>query len=167
MLSRSHRGLLALIICGSVLLLSGCGTGFGAQTSQMYDAGSGTNHREGDIEILNALFVDNGDETATLSTGVINNAEETDSIESVSATAGGDDVTVELRSPVELPHGDLVSVGTEPSIVLPDGGFQNGYLVHLTLTFQNAAPIEIDVPVEARTSAYESVATPAPAKKSG
>lgn len=165
MLSRSRRGLLALLVCGSALLLAACGTSFGAQTNQLYESGIGSNHRFGDVEILNAVFVDNGDGTATLSAGLISKLDGGDTLTGVSATDdGGSDIAATLTEPVTLPKDELVSLGTKPEVVLPDGGFQAGYLVHLTLTFENAAPIQIDAPVDSRSKMYDSIATPAPPK---
>lgn len=164
-LSATRRGLLAALLCGSALLLSACGgTNFGAQTSQIYNAGIGSNHQSGDIEVLNAVFVDNGNGTATLSAGAYAEPPQGDAVSGVDAVNGeGDDVAIQMRSPVDLPVAQLVSVGEQqPTIVISGENFRVGYLIEITLSFESAAPITMRVPVVERTSMYESVAVAQP-----
>ena len=145
----------------AALTLGGCGTGFGAQTNQVYQPGVGANHR-GEMDVLNTLFVMNADKSATLSAGIANKTDADQTLSSISVTTL-DDKALQVRSAkilLPLPAGDLTTVGGASDA----GGFQiaagatAGLYVRVTLTFSDSAPVTIEAPVVARTAEYAKVA---------
>ena len=90
-LPRSSRRLApaaALLAATAALGLSACsGTGMDAQTNAQYQAGVGANVRSGPIQVYNALAVDNGDGTATLSAAILNRDTTPAKLKSADATA--------------------------------------------------------------------------------
>jgi hypothetical protein len=149
----------------ALLTLGACGTSFNAQTSKVYQAAVGADHR-GELDVMNTLLVANDDGSATLSTSIVNNTKEPQELSSVSATTlGGEELQVTDPTKLALPSG----VGTIVGGLASTSGFwitqgaDAGHYVRLTLTFTNAAPVTIEAPVVNRTSEYDSVAeAPAP-----
>jgi hypothetical protein len=138
--------------------LSGCGTGFGAQTNQQYDGGIGNNARGPHVQVLNALFVDNADSTATFSAALLNLDDTAHTLTSAeAATADGSAVALTFAAPRELKPNTYVHPGATGDIILT-GKFPAGGFVEITLNFAGAAPVTIDAPVVTRTDTYESVA---------
>ncbi|MGZ5421499.1 MAG: hypothetical protein ACXWXF_04915 [Aeromicrobium sp.] len=155
---RLLRRTLAIAVSATALLvLTGCG--FGAQTNQSYDAAVGSNERGGKIKVLNALYVDNADGTATFSATLLNKDTGAHVLGAVTATSGdGSPITATLAAPVELEPQVPYTPGTNGDIMLT-GAFAAGGFVKTTLTFEGAEPVTIDAPVVARNAAYEGVAT--------
>lgn len=155
------------------LALSACGTGFGAQTNQVYQPSEGANER-GDVSAYNTLLVGNADGSATLSTALVNNIDDDQTLTSVSAAnAEGEDLPV--RSPriaLPLKPGALTQIGTDDAAVfLVTEGAEPGDYVKLTFTFSDTGPLTVNTPVVERTSEYADVAgssavapVPTPAK---
>ncbi|WP_370617644.1 hypothetical protein [Mumia sp. Pv 4-285] len=161
MLTRSRRALVAVVVGLLAVVLAGCGTGFNAQTSAIYQAGVGTNDRSGDVDILNALFVMNDDDTATLSAGMVNQALQTDQLTSVEVvTRAGTPVEVTFDGPVALPIRRLYTLGQKPSVVITGDDLFAGQFVTATFTFANAGQVQLPMPVVTRTPMYADVATP-------
>ncbi|AXT86038.1 hypothetical protein C6I20_13150 [Aeromicrobium sp. A1-2] len=146
----------------ATLTLGGCGTGFGAQTNQVYQPGVGANHR-GDMDVLNTLFVMNADESATLSASIANNTDSDQTLSSISVTTL-DDQELQVRSAttvlLPLPAGDLTTVGgaSDAGGLQISAGATAGLYVRVTLNFSDAAPVTIQAPVVARTAEYAKVA---------
>src|SRR4051794_11198165 len=63
---RRRRIAAAAIATTALLTLGACGTSFNAQTSKVYQASVGADHR-GDLDVMNTLLVANEDGSATLS----------------------------------------------------------------------------------------------------
>ena len=126
------RSAAATLLAATSLGLAGCiATGDDAQTNQQYQAGVGANLRTGDVQLYNALAVDNGDGTATLSTVVVNTSEETQKLDSVTATTS-DGTTVKSRvAPAIIGPGDSFNTGPAATVVLT-GDAAVSY-THLTL----------------------------------
>ena len=143
--------------------LTGCGTGFGAETVQVYDAGAGVNARGGGVDVLNALVVDNGDETGTLSVSLLDKLGDGDEVAAIEATV--DDQPLEVSQsvqPIRLCPGRLLVVGPDATVTLGGDGFAAGGTLTLSMTFRDAAPLSLDVPVVARSAMYDGIAeTPA------
>lgn len=143
----------------ALLALAGCGTNFSAQTNQPYDAAVGSNERGGKVQVLNALFVDNTDDTATFSATLINKDTNAHRLTAVTATTeDGTTVAAELDEPVELKSQTPYTPGKSGDIRLT-GTFPKGGFVKLTLEFDGAAPVTINAPVVTRTAMYDDVAT--------
>jgi len=163
-----RRRLAATALATTALLtLGACGTSFNAQTSKVYQAAVGADHR-GELDVMNTQLVANDDGSATLSASIVNNTKTEQSLDSVSATTLGDDelpVTGAEETVKLLPGvGTIVGAVASPSGFWITKGAEPGRYVRLTLTFDNAAPVTIEAPVVARTAEYDSVAT-APAPK--
>lgn len=150
---------LAATLAATALALTGCtATGTGAQTNQQYQPGVGANLRTGQVQLYNALAVDNGDGTATLSTVVLNTTEETQKLDSVTATgADGTEVDVESAPAIIGPR-DTFNTGPAATVVFTGGTLEAGGFVTVTLTFDNAGDVSIEAPVVARTTMYADVA---------
>ncbi|KAA1425376.1 hypothetical protein FE697_005865 [Mumia zhuanghuii] len=162
MLSRSRRALVAVIVGAIAVLVTGCGTGFNAQTSAIYQAGIGSNDRSGDVDILNALFVKNEDGSATLSAGLVNQALQTDRLVGVEVmTRAGTPVEVTFDDAVALPIRRLYTLGLKPSVVISGEELFAGQFVTATFTFANAGQVQFPLPIVTRTPMYDAVAKPA------
>lgn len=165
-----RRRLAATALATTALLtLGGCGTGFSAQTSQVYQAGVGANHR-GEMDVLNTLFVANEDGSATLSTAIVNHTDDEQRLASVTATTlDGKQLDVTAPNtklaPLPLRAGDLTPVGeaSDTRAFWISKGATAGDYVRVTLTFsgptakQTAAPVTIEAPVVTRTAEYDKV----------
>ena len=149
-----------------MLTLTGCGTGFSAQTNQQYDAAVGSNHRGGEIDVLNALFVDNADGTATFSAAILNKGTNVHILNSVMTTTdAGTAIASTLTKPQELRSQLVYSPGKKGDIVMT-GSFPAGGFVKITLDFDGVAPLTINAPVVTRNSIYDNVAKRPAAPKS-
>jgi hypothetical protein len=158
--------LAGLLVVGA---LSGCGTGMDAQTNAIYDPGDGVNERGGDVDVLNALLVANPDGTGTVSAALLNNAQEVDEVTEIAVSADGEELRVDGSGlPVELPPSPRSPLNIEDEAALYVEDIEAGYFVTLSMQFQNAAPVEIEVPVvergdEPSNDMYASVPTGGPA----
>ncbi|MGI9085897.1 MAG: hypothetical protein ACR2FE_11515 [Aeromicrobium sp.] len=151
---------LAATLAASALALAGCSaTGVDAQTNQQYQPGVGANLRTGQVQLYNALAVDNGDGTATLSSVVLNTTDETQKLDSASATATSDGTEVDVETaPAIIGPGDTFNTGPAATVVLTGDALGAGDYVTITLTFDQAGEISIEAPVVARTEMYADVA---------
>jgi hypothetical protein len=152
----------AVVTVTAVLALTACDPiGFGAQTNRQYDAGAGSNARGPHIQILNGLFVNNGDETATFSASLLNRDPETHTLTGAEIKGSdGSTITSTFAAPIELEQDDLYQVGKSGDIIMT-GAFPPGGFVKVTLNFDNASPVTLNVPIVPRTATYASVATAA------
>ena len=153
------RSAAATLLAATALMLAGCsGTGMNAQTSQQYQPGVGANLRTGQVQLYNALAVDNEDGTATVSTVIVNTSEETQKLDAVSATTA-DGTNVENRvAPAIIGPGDSFNTGPAATIVLTGGAVEAGDYITMTLAFDKAGEVTIDAPVVTRTEIYSEVA---------
>jgi hypothetical protein len=158
---RRRRTAATALATTALLALGGCGTGFKAQTSQVYQAGVGANHR-GEMDVLNTLFVANEDGSATLSTSIVNNSPDAQTLSGVTVTTLKGQtlpVTSTKLAPLSLHEGVLSTVGGASDA----GGFwiskgaTAGDYVRVTLTFDESAPVTLEAPVVTRTDEYAKV----------
>ncbi len=163
-------GALALLIPAT----AGCEAGLNAPTLQFHPASSGANAVVGGIKISN-VFVLGAPSGSSLSPGssasvflsLFNGGTNDDTL--MSMTAPGWAASVQLSGgTVSLPANSPVNLaGPEPSVVLsgltkPLSGGQD---VLVTLDFQHAGSITLDVPVQPQSfyySTYSPPASPAP-----
>ncbi|WP_286930190.1 MULTISPECIES: hypothetical protein [Aeromicrobium] len=131
--------------------LSACGTSFGAQTNQQYQAAVGSNLRTGPIGVYNGLFVDNADGTATFSGGLLSTENQT--IESVTV----DGAAKKLARPITLKPDTLLTLGTAGEIVVKSDIAAGDYVV-ISFAATPGGDVSIEVPVVARTEMYADVA---------
>ena len=153
------RSAAAILLAATALALSGCiGTGDDAQTNQQYQAGVGANLRTGQVHLYNALAVDNDDDSATLSTVIVNTSEDTQKLDAALATtADGSTVDTEI-APAIIGPGDSFNTGPAGTVVLAGGAVEAGDYVTVTLTFDQAGDVTIEAPVVTRTEMYSEVA---------
>ena len=153
------RSAVATLLAATALGLAGCtATGNDAQTNQQYQAGVGANLRTGQVQLYNALAVDNGDDTATLSMVVVNTSEQTQKLDSVTATTV-DGTTVESRiAPAIIGPGGSFDTGPAATVVLTGGAVTAGDYVTMTFAFDKAGDVTIEAPVVPRTEMYSQVA---------
>lgn len=154
--------------------LAGCHTGSDAQTTQLYTAASGTDVRDGDVKILDALVVDNEDGTGLLIGGLLNTTTAPDALATVTAAdpaAEDAPITVsEPTTPVELVPDRLVQLADPElvetsAIVLEGEAIEPGEVVEVTLEFEVAGSVSAEVPVVPRELAWATVATPPPVEE--
>ena len=150
------------------MVLTGCSTGFDAEVLQVYDAGIGVNDRSSDVYVLNALVVDNGDGSGTLSVSLLDKSGEGDQLVAVeAATVEGEPIDVALNAePLELCAEQLAVVGTNAEVTLTGDNFTAGDMIEMAFTFRDAEPVRMQVPVVSRiadvegaVNPYESIAT--------
>lgn len=145
----TRRTIAALAVAAvAPFALSGCGTSFGAQTNQQYQAGVGANLRTGPVEVYNGLFVANPSGTATFSGGVLSRDETT----ITAVTVDGKQVRIQ---PIELAPNTLKTLGAGGEIVAP--GIEPGAYVTIVMTTQDS-DVTVEVPVVERTEEYAEVA---------
>ena len=160
--ARSPRLRLAVatLIAATALALAGCtGTGVDAQTNQQYQPGVGANLRTDQVQLYNALAVDNDDCTATVSAVVVNTTDETQKLDSVTAaTASGGDQVDTTTAPALIGPGDSFNTGPAATVLLTSGAVKAGDYVTVTMTFDQAGDVTIDLPVVTRTEMYHDVA---------
>ncbi|MFY0406703.1 hypothetical protein [Solicola sp. PLA-1-18] len=154
----SYRGAAVAAAAVLALTVSGCATGFNAETNREYAPAVGTNAREDDISVLNALFVTNPDQTATLSTVLLDSAGD-DTLTGVEVTSDDGQVDATIEEPIQLERGVSFSVGEEPNVVI-EGSFIPGQFLRTTLTFADAGEISFRAIVVERTAEYREVAAP-------
>jgi hypothetical protein len=149
----TRRTLAAIVLAASApFALSACGTSFGAQTNQQYQAGIGANLRSGPLGVYNGLFVDNGNGTMTFSGGLL--ADERQTIESVSI----DGAAKRLGRAITVAPNELLTLGTTGEIVVKTADIEAGDYVTISFTASPAGDVSIEVPVVERTETYADVA---------
>jgi hypothetical protein len=152
---------IAAAAAAAALTLSGCtDTNFGAQTNQQYQPAVGANYR-GDIDVLNTLLVANPNGTATVSAGVVNQNDTSDTITDVTATtlAGAPLSVAAPETSRSLPSKQGITLGakdTDSAYVVTDAPI--GQYVRLTITFSSSTAAVIEAPVVTRGEIYQDVA---------
>ncbi len=160
---RPRRRALAALACAAAFALSGCATGFNAQTTKQYDAAIGSNSRGGDVEVLNALFVANDNDTATLSASLLDKARTATSLTDITVTdEKGTEIAATFAEPVELKPNVLYVSGKTPDVMIT-GAFKLGQFVTASFDFDNAGTVTLKVPIVDRNGMYDEIAK-APAK---
>jgi hypothetical protein len=149
----------ALAIVGAPVL-AGCGANFDAQTNQPYQPAEGVSARDGEVYALNTLVVTDGEGNGTIVSRLVNQQDVGDQLDSVAAvdSTGAAITAAPLAAPIVLgpavspeqpvPSPDQsVQVGTAGALRLSGDNVIAGNFVTLTLTFEVAAPVVVDVPV--------------------
>jgi copper(I)-binding protein len=160
---RRGRGV-AVVAALACVALSGCGADFNAQTNQQYQAGVGTDNRDNQVYVLGALVVARDSGEGTLVGTLINQVKTTDALVSVtSEDADGQPITAtSIPQPITLTNQKAVKLQTGGTVHLSGPGVVLGDVISVTFSFQQAAPIKLDVPVVAYSDIYSGipVATP-------
>lgn len=153
---RRGRAVVAALVC---FALSGCGADFNAQTNQVYRAGVGSDDRDNPVYVLGALVVARGDGEGTLVGSLINQVKRTDELVSVTAKdASGQPITATtIPQPITLTNQVAVKLQTGGTVRLSGAGVVLGDIISVTFSFQQAAPITLDVPVVAYGDIYSGI----------
>lgn len=139
-------------------LLAGCATSFGAQTNQIYQPGPGISDRGSDVYVMNAAIVTDGKGNGTLVGALINQNPRTDTLRSITVLdSNGKAISASiLPGTISLPDQRSVQLADSGDVRV-SGNVHAGVNDTLTLTFANAAPVTMTIPVLPRTSEFHSV----------
>jgi hypothetical protein len=128
------------------LTTAACGTGFHAGTSQVHRPTNGSAGDVGAISVRNLLLLqDKADPAVTsLIGGFVNNCDTPDQLKSVSVTEAG---AVTSQLPLTVPGRGLITPGSndQKAIDVPNATFKPGGYATVTMTFQNAGILALDV----------------------
>jgi copper(I)-binding protein len=158
-------GALALLISG----IAGCEAGNDAPTLEFHPAAAGAYGTADGISISNAFvlgapngsFVPAGS-SASLFLSLYNGGTGDDTLTSVHATGWATSVQV-TGGTVSLPASGQVNLtGPEPQLVLSDLAkpLDGGEAIPVTLNFEHAGSVTLDVPVEAQSFYYSTYSPP-------
>ncbi len=152
---------LALVAALVVLpVATGCSANFGAETNQPYHPAAGRSDRSGQVYVINALVVGDGEGNGTVVAALINQASEDDELvgfEAEHLDGGGLDTTPLTSDGIELPSQKAANLPEDDVLQISGDAVQPGTVLNLTFTFQNAAPVTIGVPVLRQTEIYSGV----------
>jgi hypothetical protein len=140
-----------------LLLAAGCGANFDAQTNKIYQPAAGVNDQEGQVHAFNVLVV-HSDGRGTLIGALLNKAGRGDALVAVTGRSERSDLTAEIDgAQLELPPDQLAQLGDDAAVSISGEGLNLGATVEITLRFQNAGPVTLEVPVVARSGDYATV----------
>ncbi len=125
----------------------------GFQTDQVYQPAVGVNDRSSEVDVLGALVVSAEPGSGVFITTLVNNDTTTaDKLVSVQ----GDGVQVAVGATPDIPVRGLVNFADKSLGGIPVQGakVKAGGYVTVRLTFQNADPVTIEVPVVTDTGPY-------------
>jgi hypothetical protein len=129
--------------------LTSCAADFNAQTNQQYQAGVGTTDRSSSVYVLNALVVANDQGEGTLVGSLINQSTKADGLRAVTTSDlnGKPITTTDLAAPIALPSQIAVKLQTDGAVQMSGPNLTLGDFVKVTLSFEQAAPIVVQIPV--------------------
>jgi hypothetical protein len=163
-----RRGLAAAFVAAALPVLSGCASGFDSPVLQDYNPAVGVNVREGDVWAMNMLVVTSESGQGTLVGALLNKSGSSDRLvdANVQGEPGEEPLSSSMvRSSVPLTPGRLVEM-SEPPTVAVEGEVTPGSFVTVTLTFERAEPVQVEIPVVAPEGPYEHVRLPGTASPS-
>ncbi|RYB93452.1 hypothetical protein EUA93_03185 [Nocardioides oleivorans] len=131
--------------------LSSCG--FSYATERDYTPGSGSNNRDGVVDVLSAVVVSAADGSGTFVASLSNNdVDEEQSFTGVS----GEDSSVQAADfdPIAVAPGGLVNLADPAADIVLTGDFAAGDFVPLAVDFGNGERITLNVPVVPDDSGY-------------
>jgi hypothetical protein len=149
----SRRGLIALVVAGSVPLLASCGLLSPTSTDVEYDAANGVTAQLGDV-VARDLLVVGTEGSEGLVSGALYNSGSTDA-----------QVTIETKGQpqpvqVDVPPGQLVTIGSTGSratVVVGNLTKPAGTFMDLTLTSPSGGTVVTAVPVVLPRFEYATV----------
>ena len=155
--ARARTVALAAALLLSVPVLAACG---GAATDEIYNPAQGTNARDGQVDVLNAMVVSDGKDGGRLIAGLTNeNQFDNDSLTGVTSSASG--VTVEVGSgDKEIPADGLLQLADDGSAEILVKGVTIGRYVDVTFEFAKAEPVTINVPIVEAGEDFDRVQVP-------
>lgn len=171
---RRTPGLTRSALASSLLLLAGttASCGFDYATDRVYTPADGVNNRDGEVDVLNAVIVWDGEGKGRFLASLVNNSlEGPDRLTSV-----GGEVEAKRVPTADIPAGGLLNLASTPTPIAvvgavieegENGGedtrfeFDEGDMVEVTLSFEVAEPATLVVPVVAARDQYAEFGTPA------
>lgn len=145
---RAPRSRRALVSLGAALVLTGglvSGCGFGKATDRPYTPAWGANEQADDASALGMQIVAKGDGEGVL-IGTLTNPSPDKTIELTQIETTDADIT--LDGPVQIPARGTVNLADEGGLpVSGDFKVADSDYVEMTLNFDGAQPIKIDVPI--------------------
>ena len=165
MSSTFRRRIAVLALAASVLTLSACTNGFNEQTDKVYQPAVGVNERSSEVDVLGALIVapEKGTDGVFIASLANNDQTKSDTLTAVE----GQGVKTSLGKVPPIPPGGLVNLASEEIGGVPVTGapVKAGSFVQMRLTFANADPVTVNVPVVLNDGPYASI-TPQPSGSS-
>lgn len=163
-MTRSTRSAVGAATAALAVTLTGCSTGFGAQTTEVYNAPAGTDIRGGQVEVLSGVIVIDEEGAGTLSGGLVGPQDSADVLTSVQVTDGeGAPVKVEITGDsVPIPAGDIVLMAEDAEIAIASDTLGRGMLADVSFTFEEAGPVSGALVVMAQEGTYGDVEIPKP-----
>ena len=146
--------------------LASCSFGtsnFDAQTNQFYTPAEGINERTGGVDVLNALVVADEAGRGRFIAGLVNNSDQTDDALTRVQGAGDDsDIQGSLGTPIDIVRDSFVQLADESSepVVLEGEQIVPGRFVEVTITFQEAEEVTVELPVVPAEDDFEGVEVP-------
>jgi hypothetical protein len=131
--------------------------GFDYATDRVYTPADGVNNRDGEVDVLNAVIVWDGEGKGRFLATLVNNSLEAP--DQLTAIEG--DVETEKVPTAEIPLGGLLNLASTPTPVDVTGEFAEGDMVTVTLDFATADSATLVVPVVAARDQYAEFGTPA------
>lgn len=156
---RFGRTLAAALLVLAVSALSSCGFNFA--TDEPYTPAPGANDRDSRVDVLNGVIVAGQDGKGTFLATLVNNEKavgtEKESELTDTLTGIGGEVTGQVDPKhAEIPAGGrLVLEGSEGTGIVVTGDFALGDFVTVELEFENADPVELEVPVVCNSGHFE------------
>lgn len=156
----------AALLSATVLVLSGCATGFDAATNTQGDSGNGRSVDVGAIQIRNAtVVVDPADTSrATVLMTAINTDDATDDV--LNGVVAADSVGVAGEVNIPLSSKDVVNVGfdSEYRIVLTSVSdeLKPGTYVNLSFQFASGQSVPMSLLINEKSGFYEEIEIPVP-----
>ena len=130
-------------------------------TDKVYNPGQGVNDRSGQVDVLGTVVVAGKDGSGTLVAGLTNQDDNRgDALTQVQGSGRDSSVTADLAAPVQIKPGGAVNLAAQKPIVVKGQRIKPGNFVTLTLSFQNASSVTLDVPVVAHRGDYANVQVP-------
>jgi len=134
-------------------VLASCSFGtsnFDAQTNQFYTPAEGVTERSGGVDVLNALVVAEDSGRGRFIAGLVNNSDTTDdALTQVQGSGDYSDIQGSLTTPIDVAADSFVQLadkGVEP-VVLTGDQIAPGRFVEVTITFQQADAVTVQLPV--------------------
>lgn len=146
-------GALAL---SAAAVLTACG--FNNPTDRISTLTVGTDYRDGEVLVLNAVVVSSSGNGGTFVATFVNNTEEEQTLSSI--TGDGEVTSVEV-TPLTIKPKGLVNLADEGGFAV-SGTFAIGDFVNLTFAYADGSTYAFDVPVVAAEGDYAGLDTATP-----
>ena len=162
MRSSFRRRVAVLALAVSLPALSACTNGFDNQTDAVYQPAVGVNDRSSEVDVLGALIVAPDEGKSGVFVASLANENQSDDDTLTKVQGQGVEITAATIPPI--PAGGLVNLASEKigGIPVSGAGVKPGSYVLVRLTFANADPVTVKVPVVLDVGPYASL-TPQPA----